>query len=75
MEHFLHNGRHIVLEHAGTGALAAQTAYAEPDFLSAKGNLLYLIARCLGTFGKLFCKHVAVRTSTEAGGNNYYVFH
>ena len=38
-------------------------------------NLLYLIARCLGTFSKLFSQHIAVRPSTETGGNNYYLFH
>ena len=75
MEHFFHDGRHIIPEHTGTGALAAQTTYAKLDFLATKGNLLYLIARCHGTFGKFFSQHFAVGPCTETGGNNNYLFH
>ena len=44
MEHFLHDGRHIVLEDTSTRTLATQTTNTKLDFLSAKGNLLHLIA-------------------------------
>ena len=60
IQYFLHDGRHIIPEHTCARLLATQATNAELYLLPPEGNLLYRMARCLGTFGKLLSQHVAV---------------
>ena len=63
----LHDGRHIVLEDAGTRLLAREAADAELDILATQRDELHLMAGGFSAASKLLRQSMAVRARTETG--------
>ena len=62
----LHNGRHIVLDDAGTRLLARQAADAKLDFLASQRDEFHLMPGGFCALGKLLRQSLAVRAGAEA---------